>query len=228
MPSSTITLAAADGFSRPLTSPSRPACPKGAIVVLQEIFGVNSHIRGGRRRLCRRRLPRGRACDVRPRRARCRLGYTPDDMAQGSRLKAAVEALPAPGVLQDIQAAVAHARQSRQGRHRRLLLGRPAGLARGRKAARPVGGGGVLRRRHDGRQRAIAQARGADDGAFRRPGRAHLGGEREGVRAGASGSRSPLYAANHGFNCEQRGSYNASAAATALERSLYHFGKHIG
>ena len=37
-----------------------------------------------------------------------------------------------------------------------------------------------------------------------------------------------LYAANHGFNCDQRGSYNAGAAATALERSLYHFGKYVG
>ena len=36
-----------------------------------------------------------------------------------------------------------------------------------------------------------------------------------------------LYAANHGFNCDQRASYNAGAAATALERSLYHFGKHL-
>ena len=37
-----------------------------------------------------------------------------------------------------------------------------------------------------------------------------------------------LYDASHGFNCEQRGSYNAGAAATALERSLFHFGKHVG
>jgi carboxymethylenebutenolidase len=37
-----------------------------------------------------------------------------------------------------------------------------------------------------------------------------------------------LYAANHGFNCDQRGAYDANAAATALERSLYHFGKHVG
>ena len=76
-------------------------------------------------------------------------------------------------------------RASRQGRHRGLLLGRPAGLAFGRESARTVGGGCLLRRRHDGRQRAIAQARGADDGALRRPGCAHLGREREGVRAGA-------------------------------------------
>jgi len=34
--------------------------------------------------------------------------------------------------------------------------------------------------------------------------------------------------ANHGFNCDPRGCCNAGAAATALERSLYHFGKHLG
>ena len=36
------------------------------------------------------------------------LGYTSEDMARGIQLKAAVEGLPAPGVLQDIQAAVDH------------------------------------------------------------------------------------------------------------------------
>jgi len=29
-----------------------------------------------------------------------------------------------------------------------------------------------------------------------------------------------VYAADHGFNCDQRGSYDASAAATAKERTL--------
>jgi len=37
-----------------------------------------------------------------------------------------------------------------------------------------------------------------------------------------------LYAADHGFNCDQRGAYNAGAAATALERTLFHFAKHLG
>ena len=37
-----------------------------------------------------------------------------------------------------------------------------------------------------------------------------------------------LYAADHGFNCDQRGSYNAGAAATALERTLFHFARHLG
>ena len=37
-----------------------------------------------------------------------------------------------------------------------------------------------------------------------------------------------MYDADHGFNCDQRGSYDASAAATARERTLYFFGKHLG
>ena len=37
-----------------------------------------------------------------------------------------------------------------------------------------------------------------------------------------------VYDADHGFNCDQRGSYDASAAATARERTLYFFGKHLG
>jgi carboxymethylenebutenolidase len=36
-----------------------------------------------------------------------------------------------------------------------------------------------------------------------------------------------VYAANHGFNCDQRGSWNASAAATARERTLDHFRRHL-
>ncbi len=91
MPSSTVTLTAADGFKSSAYVCEPSGAPKGAIVVLQEIFGVNSHIR---------RVADGYASagyvaiapsmfdrierDI-------ELGYTPDDMAHGSRLKAAVE-----------------------------------------------------------------------------------------------------------------------------------------
>jgi len=109
MASSTITLTAADGFmsSAYVSEPSGTA--KGALVVLQEIFGVNSHVRGvadgyaaaGYLAIAPSTFDRVER-DV-------QLGYTPNDITQGSRLKAAVEALPAPGVLQDIQAAVDYA-----------------------------------------------------------------------------------------------------------------------
>jgi len=37
-----------------------------------------------------------------------------------------------------------------------------------------------------------------------------------------------VYAAHHGFNCDQRGSWNAGAAATARERTLAFFRRHLG
>jgi carboxymethylenebutenolidase len=55
------------------------------------------------------------------------LGYT-DDMGT-CWPQTAVDALPAPGVLQDIQAAIDHAAAPAARRHRRLLLGRCADLA---------------------------------------------------------------------------------------------------
>jgi carboxymethylenebutenolidase len=36
-----------------------------------------------------------------------------------------------------------------------------------------------------------------------------------------------VYAANHGFNCDQRGSYDAPSAKLARERSLAFFRKHL-
>src|ERR1700751_5142633 len=80
--------------------------PRGAVVVVQEIFGVNSHIRS---------VADGYAADgylaVAPAtfhrvKQGVELGYSEDDMKAGFALKMAVEALPAPGVLQDLQAAV--------------------------------------------------------------------------------------------------------------------------
>lgn len=37
-----------------------------------------------------------------------------------------------------------------------------------------------------------------------------------------------LYEADHGFHCDQRGSYDAAAAVTANERTLAFFAQHLG
>ena len=36
-----------------------------------------------------------------------------------------------------------------------------------------------------------------------------------------------VYAANHGFNCDQRGSYNEAAATLALQRTHAFFAQHL-
>ena len=228
MSSSRIALAAADGFSSSayLAEPSEK--PRGAIVVLQEIFGVNSHIRAvadgyaaaGYLAIAPATFDRIER-DV-------QLGYAADDMTRGSRLKAAVEALPAPGVLQDIQAAVDHvARAGKVGIvgycWGGLLVWRSAEKVRGLSAAVAYYGGGMTVGSEPSRKPAV-------------PTMAHFGDQDahisvESVKAFEQAHPEVevhLYAANHGFNCDQRGSYNAGAAATALERSLYHFGKHLG
>ena len=37
-----------------------------------------------------------------------------------------------------------------------------------------------------------------------------------------------IYAADHGFNCDQRGSYDAAAATLARQRTLDFLRQHVG
>ena len=228
MSSSRITLTAADGFTSSAYVAEPSGTPKGAVVVLQEIFGVNSHIRAvadgyaAAGYLAIAPAPFDRIeRDV-------QLGYAADDMTRGSRLKAAVEALPAPGVLQDIQAAVDHvARAGKVGIvgycWGGLLVWRSAEKVRGLSAAVAYYGGGMTVGSEPSRKPAVpTMAHFGDQDA-------HISVESVKVFEQAHPEvEVHLYAANHGFNCDQRGSYNAGAAATALERSLFHFGKHLG
>ena len=228
MTSSTITLTAADGFQSSAYVSEPPHAPKGAVVVLQEIFGVNSHIRAVADRYAAAgylAIAPATFDRVEP---GVQLGYTPEDMKRGSGLKAAVEALPPPGVLQDIQAAVDFAASAGKvgivgycwgG----LLVWRAAEKVTGLSAAVTYYGGGMTTGTEPSRKPAV-------------PVMAHFGDQDthitvDSVKAFEQAHPEVevhLYEANHGFNCDQRGAYNAGAAATALERSLYHFGKHIG
>ena len=145
-----IDLKAADGTTFPAYVAEPSGKPKGGVVVLQEIFGVNCTSAPWPTAT----QPTATSWWRPPRSTGCKpgveLGYTEADMGTGFGFKTAVDGLPAPGVMADIQAAIDHAATSRQGRHRRLLLGRPAHLARGLHAAGPLGRRAVLRWRHDG------------------------------------------------------------------------------
>ena len=109
---SMIELKSADGILVPAYEARPSGTPKGAVVVIQEIFGVNSHIRN---------VADGYAAEgyvaVAPamfHRAKpdVELGYSEADMGEGFGYKTAVEALPAPGAMPDIQAAIDHAAQA--------------------------------------------------------------------------------------------------------------------
>jgi carboxymethylenebutenolidase len=224
----TINLKSADGFTFPAYIAEPTGKPRGGLVVLQEIFGVNSHIRS---------VADGYAADgyfvVAPAtfhraKAGVDLGYTEADMNAGFALKTAVEELPAPGVMPDIQAAIDHAAQGGKvgivgycwgG----LLTWRAACALKGLSAAVPYYGGGMTTPEEAARQPGV-------------PVMAHFGNKDhwipldtvEAFKKAHPGVIVHVYEANHGFNCDQRGSYNEAAAKLARERSLAFFAQHLG
>jgi len=223
-----IDLKAADGFTFPAYVAQPATKPRGGVVVLQEIFGVNAHIRAvadGYAAAGYLAVAPATFHRVKP---GVDLGYQPDDMSAGMALKATVEALPAPGVLQDIQAAIDHAAQAGKvgvvgycwgG----LLTWRTACLLKGVSAAVPYYGGGVTTEAEIARSPKC-------------PVLAHFGEKDhwiplEGVAAFQKAHPDievHVYAANHGFNCDHRGAWDATAAALARERTLAFFAKHVG
>jgi len=223
----TIELTAKDGFSFPAYVAEPAGKPKGAIVVVQEIFGVNSHIRA---------VADGYAAEgylaVAPAtfhrvKQGVELGYTEADMNAGFALKTAVEALPAPGVLQDLQAAVDYA--SKAGKvgivgycWGGLLTWRAAAKVSGLSAAAPYYGGGMTTPEETALKPKV-------------PVLAQFGNQDHWIPLDSIDSFKKahpevevhIYDCGHGFNCDQRGSYNAEAAKLAKERALAFFAKHL-
>jgi len=221
-------LKSADGQAIPAYVAQPAGKPKAGIVVIQEIFGVNSHIRA---------VADGYAAQgylavapaifhrVKP---GVELGYQPDDMTAGMALKTATEALPSPGALQDIQAAIDLASQAGKVGitgfcYGGLLTWRAACELKGLSAAVPYYGGGVT----------------TPDEIARKPKcpvMAHFGDQDhwipldsvEAFKKAHPQVEVHIYNANHGFNCDQRGSYNEAAAKLARERTLAFFAEHLG
>lgn len=228
MTTSTVHLTAADGFKFPAYVAEPTGTPKGAIVVVQEIFGVNSHIRSVADKYAAAGYLAVAPAIFERAKPGVELGYTADDMKEGVALKAACEALPAPGVLQDIQAAVTYA--ARAGKvgivgycWGGLIAWRAAEQVSHLAAAVCYYGGGMTMGTEPARVPKV-------------PVMAHFGQldqhiTLDSVKAFEKAHPEVevhLYDADHGFNCDQRGSYNAGAASTALERSLYHFDRYLG
>ncbi len=223
-----IDLTAADGTTFPAYVAQPAGKPKGGVVVVQEIFGVNSHIQA---------VADGYAADgflaVAPAtfhrvKADVSLGYEQADMEAGFALKGAVEALPAPGVMQDLQAAIAHAAQAGKvgivgycwgG----LLTWRAACTLTGLTAAVPYYGGGMTQPDEVARQPQV-------------PVLAHFGDQDhwipldtiEAFKTAHPEVEVHVYNAHHGFNCDQRGSYNEDAAKLARSGTVAFFARHLG
>jgi carboxymethylenebutenolidase len=218
-----IELTASDGHKVSAYRADPAGKPRGAIVVIQEIFGVNSHIKS---------IADGYAADgyvaIAPAlfdrvKRGVDLGYSPGDIAQGREIRAKVTNEMA---MKDVEVAVKAAASAGKvgivgycwgGFIAWLAASKIAGLA----CAVPYYGGGILDHTELAPKVPLMGHFGDKD--------AHI--PVEGVkRLAAKYPQHPIfiYAADHGFNCDQRGSYDAPAAKQARERTLEFFRKHVG
>ncbi len=222
-----IELRAADGTAIPAYVAEPAGQPKGAVVVVQEIFGVNSHIRSVADGYAAQGYLAVAPSTFQRVQPGVELGYTEEDMKTGFGYKTSVEALPAPGVLQDIQAAVDYA--ARAGKvgivgycWGGLLVWRAAAQLQGLAAAVTYYGGGMTAGDEPARQPRV-------------PVLSHFGDQDhwitldsvEAFKRAHPEVEVHVYAANHGFNCDQRGSYDQPAADLARQRTLTFFAKHL-
>ena len=218
-----IELTAADGHKLAAYRADPSGKPRGGLVVIQEIFGVNSHIK---------QVADGFAADgyvaIAPAmfdrvQKDVNLGYSPEDIAKGREIRGKVTNEMA---VKDAEAAVKAAAGAGKvgivgycwgGLVTWLAAAKVPGLA----CAVPYYGGGILDNA---------------DLAPRVPLMGHFGDKDqhipvEGVKKLAA--KYPqhqifIYSADHGFNCDHRGSYNAPAAKQARERTLEFLRKHVG
>ncbi|KAA2213158.1 dienelactone hydrolase family protein [Teichococcus oryzae] len=218
-----IELAAADGH-RLSAWRAGPEDATRALVVVQEIFGVNRHMR----HVCDQFAAEGYAvvCPALFDRAEpgVELGYGPEDRKQGMALRGRIDAA---ATLLDIEAAAAAL---------------PAGAKRG-----IVGycWGGTVAWHGATRSQCFAASVGYYGGGIAAakeerpscPVQLHFGAEDHGipladvdaVRAAQPGVEVFVYpGAGHGFACEERDSFNAAATEQAMKRTLAFLARHLG
>ena len=218
-----IELKAADGHKLAAYVATPAGKPRGGVVVIPEIFGVNSHIQ---------QVTDGFAADgylaVSPAmfdRAQRNYdtGYSQPEIQAGVAI---MQKLDWKKAMLDVQAAIGEAKKGGKvgivgycfgGTMTWMAAARASGLA----CAVPYYGGGMP---------------GLIGEKPKVPTMCHFGEQDQSPTLDQSKAiakahpeiTAQFYPAGHGFNCDQRGSYNAAAAKTARERTLEFFRKHVG
>lgn len=218
-----VTLTASDGFKLGGYRAEPTGAAKGAIVVIQEIFGVNHHIRAVTDKFAAEgyvaiapavfdRLSPNFQC-----------GYSPEEVAEARKFIANIDF---PAMLRDIQAAIDEVKSvGPVGIVGFCLGGTMAYLSAvelsGLKAA--VGYYGGMIAQHADKKPKI-------------PVLLHFGEKDAGIPltdVEAIRSKRPeaeifvYQGAQHGFHCDERGSYDKNSAELAWPRTLEFFAKHL-
>lgn len=224
-----IQLTSADGFTFPAYVAQPDGKAKAAVVVLQEIFGVNSHIRDVTDRFAAQGYLAIAPATFERVKTGVDLGYNEATIQEGIALKAAVMALPGEGVLPDIQAAVDYAAKTSGGKVGMvgfcwggLLTWQAACTLNGLSAAVPYYGGGMVADSEIARQPKVPVLAHFSDRDHSVP----MDGVTAFIKAHPDVA-THIYAAEHGFNCDQRGAFNEDAAKLARQRTLAFFAEQL-
>jgi carboxymethylenebutenolidase len=218
-----ITLTASDSFKLGAYRADPAGKPKGAIVVIQEIFGVNSHIRN----VCDRFTAEGYTAiapaifdRIEP---NFQSGYSPEEVAVARKFVANPDWT---AMLRDVQAAIDVAKTAGPVGIIGFCLGGSVAYAAatklsGLKAAVGYYGGAIVRF--------------ADDKPLV-PTQLHFGEKDSGIPqtdVAAIRAKRPeveifVYpGAQHGFGCDERASYDKPSSDLAWQRSLAFFAAHL-
>ena len=219
-----FSLVASDSFKLGAyrADPSGP--PKGGVVVIQEIFGVNHHIRA----VCDRIAAQGYAA-IAPaifdrQHPDFESGYSPDEIANARKYVANPDW---GAMMRDIQAAIDEAKKSGPAAIVGFCLGGTLAFLAGAKLnglSAAIGWyGGQIAKNADEKPKVPTQLHFGDNDASIPMSDVELIKQKR-------GGDCEIYVypgAGHGFNCEERGSYNEAAAKVARDRSVAFLNKHL-
>lgn len=219
-----ITLTAADGFELAAYRATPESDVRGAVVVVQEIFGVNSHIRSVVDRYAAAGYDAVAPAIFDRAEPGFDHGYEPDDIAAG---RVIAMQLNTDAALQDLAAAARDVSGSgRVGIVGFCFGGRLAALASLRlgdlfSAAVGYYGGGIATMLEDSPTTPLMLHFGALDHGIPLT-------DVEKVAAAWPAAIVHVYdGAEHGFSCDQRASYNADAADVARSRTMEFFAENL-
>ena len=218
-----IELTAADGHKFAAYRAEPNGKPRGGLIVVQEIFGVNSHIRS---------VADGYAADgylaIAPAffdrvERGLDIGYSQPEIERG---RAFIPKMQWDKVMADAGAAMENVKSAGKVGTVGYCWG---GTVSWVSAARLSGvacsicyyGGGIAGLISEQPKAPVMFHWGETDHAI-------PVADAKKVAAAHSKAESFIYAAGHGFNCDQRGSYNADSAKLARTRSFEFLRKHIG
>jgi len=221
----TIMLKAKDGHSFSAYRADPAGKPKGAIVVIQEIFGVNHHIKAVADGYAKEGYVAVAPALFDRVEKNVDLGYDQASMTAG---RGYIGKVPPEAIAADTQSAIDYAKQfGKVG-----IVGYCLGGSVAFRAATQLDGIVAAVGYYGGQIAGMAQSK------PKVPTMLHFGDQDQSIPPAdvdkikaARGGDTQIFVyqgAGHGFNCDERPSWNAESAKTALGRTLDFFKTHIG